>query len=270
MTNFQLVDDVIDSILSADQRMKFDYSMNRICMFYRDFEDYRKTLSIETIRGCAVIFESSTHFSEPIIPSHSKFVDTSKMFKFRDSEQIYCSLSSEVQRRFMKSPPIDSTRAMYVYMRLLQKVGFVGDYFVPEFSKMQGLTESERHTEFVETISDFVQWVKANSTELDAIHDMDFSEPTSDFRKTLYIPEKSMLPFSILRTETLVLLRVVYGEKQYLEVTDTIFDYLPDIEPEHIIDIFENWEQWRDYPHEWIQGILSLPEHPARSAVMLA
>lgn len=257
MSDFKLVDDVIDSILSVEQRIDFDYTMQRLCRFYSDFEDYRKTLPTETVRGCAVIFESSTHFNESIIPSHSKFVDTSKMFKFRDSEQIYCSLSPEVQRRFLKSPPIDSTRAMYVYMRLLQKCGLVGDYFISEFSKMEGKTDKIRHDNFVRTVSDFIQWIKEHCTEKDAILDMDFSEPTSDFRKTLYIPERSMLPFSILRTETLILLRVVYGEKKYFEVTDTIFDYLPDIEPEHILDIFENWEQWQEYPHEWIQEILS-------------
>lgn len=243
------VQQMIETVVLEQHLLEFDEVMNTVFSTWLSHKDYRE-LPSDFVRRCAVIFASSKNFTTPIIFTHSKMTAAASALALRDGEQLYASCSPEVQRRFLQIPSTYDGNALYVYLFLLTKIGLTGDYYLTDYQESALEEESRSETglllDFLKDISD--------SAESDEHRDeLDLSYPTYEFRTSLFEIHSVLWPFSCMKDEMFALLRVVYGEKHYLEITDALFSNGPNyINPACILDMFENWSDWRNYPFDWI------------------
>lgn len=189
-----------------------------------------------------------------------------------DLLEIFEELHPEAQQAYWKKRFYIGSKSACVdraYLRLLRKSRLVPGFCHSELDKVattRDMCSITLDTKFSVILnSDMV--TKSSNHALDSL---DLSNPDADFTKTII---KALLPayndvslscdtsngflgryivFGSRPTETIMMMRAVYGEAAVTELVNKFTDERRNICLDNALMLLDNWSEYRDIPAEWI------------------
>lgn len=188
-----------------------------------------------------------------------------------DLLEMFEGLHPEAQQAYWKKKFYNGVKSSCVdraYLQLLRKSSLIPGFSESELDKTPtgGICSITLDTKFSVVLYKETIAKSANR----ALDSLDLSHPDAEFNRTII---KALLPaynerslsyaasngllgryivFGSRPTETIMMMRAVYGEEAVTELINKFTDEKQNLCLDHALMLLEAWSEYRDFPAEWI------------------